>query len=61
MKKIVFFKDVEVNGKKVRKTLRAIQPSYMWQGYTKGGTIIDSEVKSLGRYLEPSFTGYYTA
>lgn len=61
MKKIVIFRDVEVNGKKTRQTLRAIQPSNMWQGFAKNGNTIDSEVRNLARYLEPSFTGYYTA
>ena len=61
MKKIVIYKDVEnVNGKKERHILRAIQPSYNWQGYTKNkNSMIDSEVRNLARALEPSFTGFY--
>lgn len=61
MRKIVIFQDVEVDGKKVRNTLRAIQPTMEWQGYAKNGSTIDSEVRNLARYLEPKFTGYYLA
>jgi hypothetical protein len=62
MRKIVIFRDQEdSDGKKTRHTLRAIQPSLAWQGYSKNGNIIDKEVKDLCRYLEPRFTGYFLA
>ena len=61
MRKIVIYKDVEVNGKKQRNTLRSIAPSDMWVGYSKGGMIIDGEAKKLASALEPGFSGYYLA
>jgi|APCry1669189665_1035243.scaffolds.fasta_scaffold00375_8 glucose-6-phosphate isomerase len=61
MKKIVIFKDHEVDGKKVRSILRAIKPSSLFIGFSKSGSPIDSEIKKLASYLEPAFTGYYTA
>lgn len=59
MRKIVIFKKVEGNPNKI--ILRSITPSSLWQGYTKGGTVIEFEAKNLARALEPSFTGYYLA
>lgn len=61
MKKIVIFQDREVEGKKQRTTLRSITPSDSWIGFTKGGRVIDSEAKTLSKYLEPGCTGYYLA
>jgi len=59
MRKIVIFRKEEGNPDKI--VLRAITPSIAWQGYTKGGSIIDSEAKNLCRALEPGFSGYYLA
>jgi len=61
MKRIVIYRDSEVKGKRVRTVLRAIRPGSTWQGYSKNGSIIDSEVRNLARVLEPSFTGFYVA
>lgn len=61
MKKIVIYQDREVNGKRVRFTLRSISPTEQWQGYTRGGSVIDSEAKNLAKYLEPSCSGYFIA
>jgi hypothetical protein len=61
MKRIVIFQDSEVNGKKYRNTLRAIAPSDQWLGFSKSGTVIDSEAKKLAKFLEPNSTGYYIA
>jgi hypothetical protein len=61
MRKIVIFQDVEVKGKKVRQTLRAIQPMAGWQGYAKNGSVIDSEARNLARYLEPNNSGYFVS
>ena len=41
MKKIVIFKDHEVDGKKVRSILRAIKPSSLFIGFSKSGSPID--------------------
>lgn len=59
MKKIVIYQDREVDGKKVRTILRSISPSPSWQGYSRSGTVIDSEARDLARTLEPSFTGFF--
>ena len=69
MKKIVIYKDEWIDNpafpdgrqSRVRTTLRAITPSGLFQGYYANGTLNDSEVRNLARYLEPSFTGYSIA
>ena len=61
MKKLVIFRDYEVNGKRVRSILRAIKPSLAWDGYNENGSVRDSEAKNLAKYLEPTSTGYYMA
>lgn len=61
MKKIVIFKDEMIGNKKVRTTLRSITPGFEWQGYTKTGQVIDSEMKKLAKALEPGMTGCYAA
>ncbi len=61
MKRLVIYQDQEVEGKKTRITLRTIKPYFSWQGYTKNGSVIESEARNLARALEPSFTGFYVA
>ena len=66
MKKIVIFKDVATssdNGKVnySRVVLRSVTPGHAFVGYAKNGSFIDHEVRKLCQYLEPSFSGYYTA
>ena len=58
MRKIVIYTK---NADGERRVLRSIMPSYAWQGYTKTGSIIDSEAKKLMLALDPRATGYYLA
>lgn len=64
MKKIVIFRDEYVDQqnskpKRVRTVLRTIRPDASFVGFTKSGQAIDGEIKTLAKYLEPKFTGYY--
>lgn len=61
MKKIVIYKNVEVNGKMQRNTLRSIAPSEQWVGFSKNGTVIHGEAVKLASALEPGNSGYYLA
>ena len=57
MKKIVVYQEFTNDiGEKEKKIIRVIQPSKVWQGFTKKGTIIDSEARNLIKYLEPTLS-----
>ncbi len=62
MRKIVIYRDEQIEKNKTQRiTLRSIAPSENFVGYTKNGALIDSKVKELISYLEPTASGYYQA
>lgn len=62
MRKITIFKEVTVEGEKVRTILRTIQPGPTWTGYNvKTGAVIESEMKKLAYAVENQMTGCFAS